>query len=280
MTSQALAETQTHPQIVPHLLQGPRAVPTLAEARARYPVEVDLEAAQRELEDATPEATVAWAADTFGSDLALSTSFGIQSAVMLHLASSVVPGIPVVWVDTGYLPEETYRFADELARRLDLNLHVAEARISPARMEALHGKLWEGTRDDLDTYHRLRKVEPLERTLRELGARALLSGVRADQTDHRATLARVGTHNQRAKILPLLGWTSRDVHGYLKAHDLPYHPYFEQGYASVGDWHSSRPAGADDEHERDGRFGGRAQECGLHLELSPEALESLDDSGL
>ncbi|MDH3686292.1 MAG: phosphoadenylyl-sulfate reductase [Myxococcales bacterium] len=276
MTAQAPTQTETAPHLFlgEALLPGARGLPSIPKPP------VDLDAAASELADATPEATVAWAADTFGSDLALSTSFGIQSAVMLHLANAVVPGIPVVWVDTGYLPEATYRFADELTRRLDLNLHVAEARISPARMEALHGKLWEGSRDDLDTYHRLRKVEPLERTLRELGARALLSGVRADQTDHRATLPRVGTHNQRAKILPLLGWTSRDVHEYLKEHDLPYHPYFEQGYASVGDWHSSRPAGAKDEHERDGRFGGRAQECGLHLELSPEALESLDHSGL
>jgi phosphoadenosine phosphosulfate reductase len=241
---------------------------------------LDLEAARRELKGADASRTVAWAADAFGDGLVLSTSFGIQSAVMLHLATQVAPRIPVVWVDTGYLPAETYRFADALAERLDLNLHVAQADTSPARMEALHGRLWEGEGEDLDRYHRIRKVEPLERMLRKLDASAWLSGLRADQTDHRAGLPRVGLHNGRVKVLPLLDWTSRDVHRYLKANDLPYHPYFDQGYVSVGDWHSSRPAGASDGHERDGRFGGLKQECGIHLELSPEALESVDSSGL
>ena len=258
-------------------LQAPRITALPSPARDAAP---DLEAAAQRLGEASAAETIAWAAEAWGGRLALSTSFGIQSAVMLHLVSQIAPDVPVVWVDTGYLPAETYRFADELTKRLDLDLHVAEAALSPARMEALYGKLWEGSREELDLYHRLRKVEPLERALRSLGSEALLSGLRADQTDHRATLPRVGRHNGRAKILPLLHWTSRDVHAYLKAHDLPYHPYFERGYASVGDWHSSRPAGSDDAHERDGRFGGRTQECGLHLELSPGALASLDDSRL
>jgi len=278
MTRQALSQIDAVPQITPHIFAGTAPVAELTVARARPAP--DLEWAGRELADVSAEHAVAWAAEAFGDDLVLSTSFGIQSAVMLHLANDVAPGIPVVWVDTGYLPEETYRFAEELTQRLDLNLHVATAKLSPARMEALHGKLWEGSREDLDTYHRLRKVEPLERALRGLGAKALLSGVRADQTNHRATLPRVGEHNRRAKVLPLLHWTSREVHTYLKEHDLPYHPFFELGYATVGDWHSSRPAGAEDEHARDGRFSGRTQECGIHLELSPEAAASLDASSL
>src|SRR5262245_29666783 len=258
----------------------PRLARLHAVGAARDPSRLDLEAAGRELADADAERVVAWAADIFGDGLVVSTSFGIQSAVMLHMATQVVPRIPVVWIDTGYLPAETYRFAEALARRLDLNLHVAQAELSPARMEALYGRLWEGNRDDLDRYHRLRKVEPLERAFRALGARAWLSGLRADQTDHRARLPRVGLQNGRAKVLPLLPWTSRDVHRYLRAHDLPYHPFFEQGYPSVGDWHSSRPVSEDDANERNGRFRGVTQECGLHLELSPEQVQSLDSSGL
>jgi phosphoadenosine phosphosulfate reductase len=90
-------------------------------------------------------------------------------------------------------------------------------------------------------------------------------GARGDQTDYRKTLPVVGRQGQRFKILPILRWSAKDVHDYLKAHDLPYHPLFEQGYATVGDWHSSRPLSANDEHERDTRFGGLKQECGLHL---------------
>jgi phosphoadenosine phosphosulfate reductase len=211
--------------------------------------------------------TVEWASREFGTGLVLSTSFGIQAAVMLHLANEVKPDIPVVWVDTGYLPPETYAFAEALRDRLDLNLHVYQSPISPARMEALHGRLWEtGDAAALDRYDRIRKVEPMGRALRELGSTAWLSGLRADQTAHRKTLPVVGNQGGRFKILPILDWSTKDVHSYLKAHDLPYHPLFDRGYATVGDWHSSRPLTAGDEHERDSRFGGLKQECGLHLE--------------
>ena len=116
---------------------------------------------------------VEWASRTFGDDLVMSTSFGIQSAVMLHLVTQVRPNIPVIWVDTGYLPAETYRFADELTTHLSLNLHVYQSAISPARMETLYGRLWESDDvDDLNLYDRIRKTEPMNRALQQLGATA------------------------------------------------------------------------------------------------------------
>jgi phosphoadenosine phosphosulfate reductase len=260
---------------------APGRVRPLAAARPRAGRDplADLDALDRRLARATPEAVIEAAAERFGDGLVVSTSFGIQSAATLHLASTIVPGIPVLWVDTGYLPPETYRFAGALTERLDLNLHVYQSPVSPARMEALHGRLWEeGTVEALDRYDRLRKVEPLQRGLRELGATAWVSGVRADQTELRRTLRRIDRHGERAKVHPILHWTSRDVHAYLKRHDLPYHPLFEQGYASVGDWHSSRPVGADDDDERATRFGGLKQECGIHL--TPEEDASLVSSEL
>jgi phosphoadenosine phosphosulfate reductase len=202
------------------------------------PSRVDLERLDGCLRGSPPRRIIEWAAETFGDGLAMSTSFGIQSAALLHLATSVKPDLPVVWVDTGYLPPETYRFADELTRRLDLNLHVAQAALSPARMEALHGRLWESDAvDDLDRYDRIRKVEPMQDALDQLGANAWLAGLRADQTAHRAALPVVGRHGRRYKVLPILDWSTRDVHRYLKTHDLPVHPLFEQGYATVGDAH-------------------------------------------
>ncbi|WP_017298805.1 phosphoadenosine phosphosulfate reductase [Nodosilinea nodulosa] len=219
--------------------------------------------------EATPKtaaAIVAWAADTFGSGLVMSTSFGIQAAVMLHLATQAVPNIPVIWVDTGYLPEETYRFADALTRRLGLNLKVYQSLLSPAHMEALYGKLWaEESVEALNQYDQIRKVEPMQRALRELGATAWLAGLRSQQTDHRKTLDIVGHQYGIHKILPILHWTSKDIYDYLQAHDLPYHPFFDQGYVTVGDWHSSRPLMASDLDERDTRFHGLKQECGIHL---------------
>ncbi|MBF2099442.1 MAG: phosphoadenosine phosphosulfate reductase family protein, partial [Gloeomargaritaceae cyanobacterium C42_A2020_066] len=100
------------------------------------------------------------------------------------------------------------------------------------------------------------------------------------QTDHRRTLEPVVTQNGIYKILPILTWTSRDIYQYLTTYDLPYHPLFDQGYVSVGDWHSSRPLTLEDDHERQTRFRGLKQECGLHLPQTPAEAKSLDSSSL
>ena len=242
------------------------------------PFAFDIAALNDRLSNATAQEVIEWAVRSFGDGLVLSTSFGIQSAVMLHLASTVKPDIPVIWVDTGYLPEETYRFADQLTRRLKLNLRVAQSPLSPARMEAMFGHLWESNDvDDLNLYDRIRKVEPMKRALEEIGARAWLSGLRSEQTEFRRTLSPVGYDGERYKVLPILTWTSKDVYEYLTKHDLPYHPLFDEGYATVGDAHSSRPVSAADGHERDTRFGGIKEECSIHLpgalaETSPVAV--------
>src|SRR5690606_30891832 len=144
-----------------------------------------------------------------------------QAAVMLHLASQVVPDIPVVFIDTGFLFPETYRFADELTRRLKLNLKVYQSPMSPARMVALHGPSRGRAREGLDLYDRMRKVEPMQRALGELKATAWLAGLRRQQTEHRKSLPIVGVQNGIHKVLPILSWTTKDVHEYLKKHDLP-----------------------------------------------------------
>ncbi|MGK7956634.1 MAG: phosphoadenylyl-sulfate reductase [Crocosphaera sp.] len=246
-----------------------------------YKPELSLEEVNQTLKDANAQQLVEWARDTFGEGLVMSTSFGIQAAVMLHLVTQVIPDIPVLWVDTGYLPAETYRFAEELTQRLNLNLKVYQSPLTPARMEALYGKLWHHhDLESLNRYDLIRKVEPMQRALKELQATAWLAGLRRQQTEHRKALERVELQGEQYKVYPILTWNSRDIYYYLSAHDLPYHPYFDKGYVTVGDWHSSRPVTADDENERDSRFHGVKQECGLHLPLSPEAAESLDSSTL
>jgi phosphoadenosine phosphosulfate reductase len=237
-------------------------VPSAAAAPLARPSEYD-EIWLRRL--AASQATVECAAERFGDGLVLSTSFGIHAAVMLHLTTQVVPDVPVVFIDTGYLPAATHQFAAELSERLDLNLHVYRSPIAPARMEARHGRLWESEDvADLDLYDRIRKVEPMQRALRELGATAWLAGLRAEHTEHRSGLSRVGIQDGRAKILPILDWTTRNAFEYLKQHQLPLHPYFELGYATVGDEHSSGPA-LPGQGERQTRFRGLKEECGLHL---------------
>lgn len=212
---------------------------------------------------------IAWAVETFGDRLVLSTSFGAQAAVMLHLATAVRPDIPVIFVDTGYLFPETYRFAKDLTERLRLNLKRYQALRSPAEMEAVDGRLWEQGKEGLERYNLERKVEPMNRALRELGAEAWLAGLRRQQSSTRRALDFVTRQNRTTKVLPILDWTSRDIHRYLVEHDLPYHPLFERGYVSIGDWHSTVPLG-EGMAEEDTRFGGLKRECGLH-ELSGRA---------
>ena len=242
---------------------------------------LDLLAVNQQLQDADATATVKWSQETFGGGLVMTTSFGIQAAVMLHLVTSIIPDLPVIWIDTGYLPAETYIFADQLTKRLQLNLKVYQSPLSPARMEALHGKLWEkNSVEALNLYDHIRKVEPMQRALKELNATAWLAGLRKGQTSHRQTLNRIELQRDIYKIYPILNWHSRDIYQYLTANDLPYHPYFDLGYVSVGDWHSSRPLTADDDNERDTRFGGIKQECGLHLPQTAGEAKSLDSSSL
>lgn len=256
---------------------GPDPAPRIALVERN----LDLGEANRKLAGVDAHQIVAWAAGTFGGGLVMSTSFGIQAAVMLHLVTRIIPDIPVIWIDTGYLPAETYRFAEELTERLKLNLKVYQSPISPARMEALYGQLWAQKEvESLNRYDYLRKVEPMQRALRDLKATAWLAGLRREQTDHRQNLQWVNRQGEQYKVLPILTWTSRDIYQYLTAHDLPYHPYFDRGYVSVGDWHSSRPLLAEDSSERETRFHGLKQECGLHLSLTPEAAQSLDSSTL
>ena len=242
---------------------------------------LDLVKIQAKLEKASAPEIVTWADQTFDQGLVMSTSFGIQAAVMLHVVTRIIPTIPVIWIDTGYLPAETYQFAENLTNRLQLNLKVYQSPCSPARMEALYGKLWQqNDLEALNRYDQIRKVEPMQRALKELGAIAWLTGLRKDQTRHRQTLKPVELQGNQYKILPILDWNAKAIYEYLTAYDLPYHPFFDQGYVSVGDWHSSRPLMADDQDERDTRFHGMKQECGLHLPLTPEAAQSLDSSTL
>ena len=136
-------------------------------------------------------------------------------------------------------------------------------------MEALYGKLWqENDLEALNRYDYLRKVEPMNRALKELNATATLAGLRRDQTDFRSSLETVNLQGEQYKILPILSWSSKDIYYYLQEHKLPYHPLFDRGYVTVGDWHSSRPLMASDTNERASRFRGIKQECGLHLSVA------------
>ncbi|MDO6462369.1 phosphoadenylyl-sulfate reductase [Granulosicoccaceae sp. 1_MG-2023] len=222
-----------------------------------------LDQVNAELEALTPQERVVWAMENLPGEHALSSSFGIQSAMLLHMVTQVKPDIPVILTDTGYLFEETYRFIDEMVERLNLNLKVYRAEMSPAWQEARYGKRWEQGVEGIEDYNKQNKVEPMQRALSELNIGTWFAGLRREQSRSRADLGVLRIQNGRYKVHPVINWRNKDVYQYLKKYDLPYHPLWDKGYMSVGDWHTSQPL-LPGMTEEETRFHGLKRECGLH----------------
>jgi len=222
----------------------------------------------RDLEKLSAQDQLQWGHETFKERFVLTTSFGIQSAVLLHMTVRLkyINKPQVIWIDTGYLPKETYNYAEQLTQLFGLDLVVAQSSISPARMEALYGRLWEtGLKKDLEKYHQIRKVEPLEKTLSNLNIFCWASGVRKGQTKNRQSMSHMDYMRDRLTLRPLLNWTKKDIFYYMEKNNLPQHPLFEKGYSTVGDWHSSEAENSNSKG-RSTRFGGLSEECGIHID--------------
>ncbi|HEY0230012.1 MAG TPA: phosphoadenylyl-sulfate reductase [Dokdonella sp.] len=217
------------------------------------------------LEARSAEERVAWALASLPGEHVLSSSFGAQSAALLHLVTRQKSDIPVVLIDTGYLFPETYRFVDDLTERFALNLKVYRPQIGIAWMEARLGRLWEKGLDGIERYNHLRKVEPMRRALKELEARTWVAGLRRAQSESRRNIRVLELREGRWKIHPLADWNDRHVWDYAQTNGLPYHPLWEQGYVSIGDVHTTR-ALRDGMRAEDTRFFGLKRECGLHFD--------------
>ena len=207
-----------------------------------------------------------WGYEKFDNQFAITTSFGIQSSVLLNMVSKLClqKKIKIFWIDTGYLPPETYHYAEKLINDLSLDIKVLQSELSPARMEAIHGKLWEtNNASDLDKYHALRKIKPLENGLEKYNIHCWASGVRSSQTENRKEMKFLDVIRHRLSLRPLLNWTNKEIFYYMEENNLPAHPLFKKGYSTVGDWHSSNPDGMETKG-RATRFGGMKQECGIH----------------
>ncbi|GLP95659.1 phosphoadenylyl-sulfate reductase [Paraferrimonas sedimenticola] len=244
------------------------SLPSLAELNelsAQQQVEA-LAPANQLLEAMTPAERLAWAAEHLPGPMVLSSSFGVQAAVMLHLSVQQQADMPVILTDTGYLFPETYRFIDELTEQLQLNLQVYRAERSPAWQEASYGQLWLQGEEGLAKYNQINKVEPMQRALEEHQAQVWVAGLRRVQAKSREQLPVLALQGGRFKLLPIVDWDNRQVHQYLTEHQLSYHPLWEQGYVSIGDTHTSRPLQPGD-LEEDTRFFGLKRECGLHFDI-------------
>jgi phosphoadenosine phosphosulfate reductase len=210
------------------------------------------------------------AAATFGGkleDVCVTSSFQAEDVVLVHMLKDLFPGIPVIFLDTGYHFAETYEYRDRIAQSWDLNLINLLPAQTVAQQEAEFGVLHQ---TDPSRCCGLRKVKPLFAELEKY--QLWFTGLRREQAKSRAQLQPVDifvlpTGKQLRKISPFTDWTAKDVWQYAGQHAIPLLPLYEKGYSSIGcEPCTSLPLDPSD--PRSGRWGGRKQECGIHIQPS------------
>ena len=224
----------------------------------------DLSAAQsldRDLRAASPQAILARAIEHFGDSLALVSSFGAESAVLLHMVAQIKPDLPVLFLDTGMLFGQTLDYRQQLAARLGLT-QVRDLRPQFQDLATTDPKadLW---KTNTDACCHIRKVLPLDRAIG--GFDAWITGRKRFHGGDRLRLAVVEETDGKIKFNPLANWGKEELDAYVLAHDLPPHPLVEFGYPSVGCWPCTQPA-EEGEDVRAGRWAGSDKtECGIHV---------------
>jgi phosphoadenosine phosphosulfate reductase len=228
---------------------------------------------RRASEHWTPQHTLAWAFETFGNRVAISSAFGAEGMVIIDMASRIRPDFRLFTVDTEFLFPETYKLMDRIEERYGVTIERAFSLLSPEEQERTHGTALWGR--DPDLCCSLRKVEPLRRKLTELNA--WITSIRRDQTSARSGAHRIewDTKFNLVKINPIVDWTAKHVWRYIHDHDVPYNELHNQDYPSIGCTHCTRAVRAG-EDPRAGRWPGFAKtECGLHvIEPAPAVSEA------
>jgi phosphoadenosine phosphosulfate reductase len=197
-------------------------------------------------------------------DVCLTCSFQAEGVLLARLASEIDPGIPILFLDTGYHFKETVEYRDRIVREWDLNLINIVPEKSVAEQEAEHGPLY---LTSPDSCCRMRKVEPLFKAL--AGYRAWVTGLRRDQSRSRAHISdrflfTLPGGQQILKLAPLAPWTTRDVWYACRQLSIPLLPLYEQGYTSIG-CEPCTGLPLDPADPRSGRWAGRKSECGIHV---------------
>jgi phosphoadenosine phosphosulfate reductase len=215
---------------------------------------MDLEATNRYLGSLSAMERIEWAVSTFNTGLYALTSAGVDSALMLdHIAHTSQP-VPVIHINTGFLPEETLVFRDQLKRRYGFKLYE----LGPTQdqiADVTQLRLWEG---DLALYSKITKLDPMTKAIKKLNVTALLTAVRGDQTDNRATLHYIDEGNDgELRIHPFIDWSKAEVNDYIASNGLPRNPLHKKGFESVGD-RNVTVAGQN-------RKGRTVMECGIHV---------------
>ncbi|WP_343153390.1 phosphoadenylyl-sulfate reductase [Buchnera aphidicola (Mindarus keteleerifoliae)] len=209
------------------------------------------------------ENRIAWAFKNLSNKFVLSSSFGIQSVVLLHLVIQQKSDIPIIVIDTGYFFLETYKFIDLLTKKFNLNIKIYSASISPAWQESRYGKLWKKGIKGIEKYNSINKVKPMKYALKDLSVRTWIAGLRRKQSKSRNNLNYLEIKKDFFKFFPILDWSDFKIFNYIKDHNLPNHPLLNKGYISVGDVHTTSKYVKGTSKEKT-RFFGLKRECGLH----------------
>ena len=189
---------------------------------------MNLEEVNKELKDKDPLDVVRWAVDASEGKVICSTNFRPHEAVILHMVTQVKPDMPILWADGGYALPETYRFAEKLIKKLNLNMKIYNPLLTSARREALYGPVPSIDNEQAhDLFTQQVKIEPFKRGLAELAPNVWLTAIRADQTPHRASLDIVsGNPDDVLKVSPVFYFDDAAMEAYLAEHDLPDEPIY------------------------------------------------------
>ncbi len=210
-------------------------------------------------EKASPQEILAWAIQTY-PNIGLSSSFGGESAGLIHMATRIKPDIPILFLSTGFLFKETLAFADDLKKRFKLNLR--EFKASSEQIAAVQKKLT-NPQNELGACCDDTKVQLMQKSLE--GLDCWVAGLRRNQSSTRKNIKIVESYRTGlVKVHPLANWTSKEIYNYLVANDLPFHPLWAKGYKSIGcEPCTSLPLPGQD--DRSGRWAGKDKtECGIH----------------
>ena len=218
-----------------------------------------------ELRSAEPAEIVRRARDEFGDKLALVSSFGAESAVLLHIVAQVDPTIPVLFLDTGMLFGQTLDYRKQLAAKLGLtDVRDLRPRYQDLATQDPASDLW---KTDTDACCNIRKVIPLDLALE--GFDAWITGRKRFHGGDRLRLAVVEDAAPHLKFNPLANWSQERLEAYAIEHDLPAHPLVAQGFPSIGCWPCTK-AVEEGQDVRAGRWAGQEKsECGIHVARAP-----------
>ena len=260
-----MSQSETGPQLRVIHPPGGDSAPATEDAAGLEPTEellAELAAKSDELETATPQEIIRWAAERFGTQLTMGTAFGPEGMAIIHMLAEIAAETPVFNLETGYQFQETLDLRERVKERYGIEVELKKPELTVEQYEELNGGPLYKTNPTQCCADR--KLTVLRQSI--VGMHAWISAIRRDQSPDRAKASIVGWDKKfgLVKVNPLANWTKSNVWKLITDEDIPYNPLHDQGYTSIGCWPCTR-AVLFGEDERAGRWSGTAKtECGLH----------------